>query len=112
MDPHSPALVNALLSADLFGVAPADVLLVGIRAESYEAGCTLSKPVKASLEQAIAEVLRELDRLGVEYRCQEHPPELDIWWTTVTCHTLLSNNPDTKRLALLRRSSPSIGLTV
>src|SRR5271166_4721305 len=82
MDPHSPALVDALLSAELFGVAPADVLLVGIRAESYATGCDLSKSVRASLDQVITEVLRELDRLGVEYRCREHPSELEIWWTS------------------------------
>ena len=80
MDPHSPALVDTLLSADFFGVAPADVLLVGIQAESYEAGCSLSKPVKASLEEAIAEVLNELDRLSVRYHWRTNAAELDIWW--------------------------------
>ena len=82
MDPHSPALVDALLSAELFGVAPPDVLLVGIKAESFEPCCSLSDPVKASLDHVIAEVLRELDRLGVKYRPQEHPAELDIWWAS------------------------------
>jgi hypothetical protein len=62
-------------------VAPADVLLVGIKAESLEPGCRLSKPVNAALERAIAEVLRELDRLGVAYRRREHAGEVDIWWT-------------------------------
>jgi hydrogenase maturation protease len=82
MDPHSPALVDALLSAELFGVAPADVLLVGIKGESFEPVCDLSKPVKASVEQAIAEVFGELGRLGVEYRRRQHPTELGIWWAT------------------------------
>jgi hydrogenase maturation protease len=82
MDPHSPALVDALFSAELFGVAPADVLLVGIKAESYEAGCSLSKSVKASLDQAIREVLRELEGLSVEYRRRDYPAELGIWWAT------------------------------
>jgi len=80
MDPHSPALVDTLLGAEFFGVAPADMLLVGIQARSFEAGCELSQPVNASVDQAIAEVLGELDRLGVEYRQREHQPELDIWW--------------------------------
>ncbi|MGA7292939.1 MAG: hydrogenase maturation protease [Terriglobales bacterium] len=75
MDPHSPALVDALLSAELFAVAPADVLLVGIKAESFKAGCTLSDPVKASLDHAIAEVLHELDRLRVGYSLQRNPPQ-------------------------------------
>jgi hydrogenase maturation protease len=80
MDPHSPALVDALLSAELFGVAPPEVLLVGIKAESFEPGCSLSNPVNAALDQAMAQVLCELDRLGVGYRCVEHPSEIDIWW--------------------------------
>jgi hydrogenase maturation protease len=82
MDPHSPALVDALLSAELFEVAPPDVLLVGIQAASFEPSCSLSEPVKAALDQVIAEVLRELDRLGVSYRRREHPAEMDIWWAT------------------------------
>ena len=81
MDPHSPALVDTLFSADLFGIAPADLLLVGITVESYETGCSLSAPVKASLGRMVAEVLRELDRLGVGYTCREHPADLIIWWT-------------------------------
>ncbi len=80
MDPHAPALVDALLSAELFGVAPSDLLLVGIQVESCDATCSLSAPVKASLEKAIAEVLRELDRLHVGYKRREHPNDLDIWW--------------------------------
>jgi len=36
--------------------------------------------VTASLDGVIAEVLRELDRWGVEYRLREHPAELDLWW--------------------------------
>ena len=82
MDPHSPALVDAMLSAELFGVAPADVLLVGINGASYEPTCRLSQPVKASLEEAIAEVLNELDRLGVEYRHRAIPEDLGVWWAT------------------------------
>jgi len=82
MDPHSPALVDTLLSADFFGVAPAEVLLVGIQAGSYEAGCSLSNPVRESLDQAIAEVLHELTRLGVQYTRRDQPSEVGIWWTT------------------------------
>ena len=82
MDPHSPALVDTLLGAEFFGVAPADVLLVGIQAGSFEAECELSAPVAASVDQAITELLRELDRLGIEYRQREPPTELDTWWIT------------------------------
>lgn len=84
MDPHSPALVDTLLGADFFGVAPADVLLVGIRTGSYEAGCDLSHTVAASLDQVISVVLSELDRLGVRYRRREQPSKLGIWWAPTT----------------------------
>jgi hydrogenase maturation protease len=82
MDPHSPALVDALLSAELFGFAPASLLLVGISAECYEASCSLSGSVKAALDQAVAEILRELDRNSVAYRTREHATALGAWWAT------------------------------
>lgn len=82
MDPHSPALVDALLSAELFGVAPPDLLLIGIKGESLEPGCNLSKPVKLALDQVVAEILSELDRLGVKHHRREHPEEMGIWWAT------------------------------
>ena len=82
MDPHSPALVDALMSAELFGVAPRDVLLVGVQAQTFDAVCSLSVPVKESLEQVIAEVLNELDRLGVGYWHRAKPTDMDIWWET------------------------------
>jgi hydrogenase maturation protease len=82
MDPHSPALVDAMLSAELFGVSPPDVLLVGIKGGTFEPGCSLSEPVKSSLEEAIGEVLNELDRLGVGYWHRKTPTALDIWWTS------------------------------
>jgi hydrogenase maturation protease len=80
MDPHSPALVDTLLGADFFGIAPPEVLLVGIQAGSFEVGCSLSQPVKASVDQAIAEVLSELERLSVEHRLREDPADVDTWW--------------------------------
>ena len=38
--------------------------------------------MKAALDQAIAEILRELDRNGVAYRPREHPTALGAWWAT------------------------------
>jgi hydrogenase maturation protease len=81
MDPHAPALMEAILSAELFGVAPAEVLLVGIKAESFDIGCNLSETVSASLDEVIALVLAELDQFHIEYRLREHPAEVGIWWT-------------------------------
>lgn len=82
MDPHSPALVETLLSVELFGSAPPDILLLGIVGKCYESGCRLSDSVNASVALAIAKVLYELDRLGVRYRRREHALRPRIWWTT------------------------------
>lgn len=90
MDTHSPALVDTLLSAELLGITPPDVLLVGITGESHEPGCSLSAPLKASLDSAIAVVLWELDCLGVEYRRREHPAKLEIWWADEKSESLPS----------------------
>lgn len=84
MDTHSPALVDTLLGAQLLGIAPRDLLLVGVRAGSYDAGCRLSEPVKASVNAVIGEILRQLDRLGVTYRRRERVEESGIWWATPT----------------------------
>jgi len=81
MDPHSPALVETLLSVEMFAVSPHDVLLIGIAGASYDSGCRLSAPVAASIPQAVGEIQAELDRLGVSYRRRERPIESGIWWT-------------------------------
>jgi len=104
MDPHSPALVDALLGAEFFGVAPADVLLVEIQAGSFEAGCELSVPIKASVDLAIAEVLSELDRLGVTYRHRKHPGDFRIWWAADDKTTAQDVNPSLRPSTRLRET--------
>jgi hydrogenase maturation protease len=81
MDPHSPALVETLLSVEMFAIAPRDVLLIGIAGASYESGCRLSPAVAASVPETIAHVHAELDRLGVSYHRRERPVDSGIWWT-------------------------------
>ena len=80
MDPHSPALVEALLATVLFGVPPEDLVMVGVVGESYTPSCCLSAAVKASVPRAIAEVLRQLDRLGVRHNSRKHHIDPDTWW--------------------------------
>lgn len=80
MDPHSPALSDALWAAEFFGNAPKEVLLVGVGGASYEGGASLSQEVKAAVEPAIREVLRELDRLDAGFVRRFEESEIDIWW--------------------------------
>ena len=81
MDTHSPAITSSLAAADIFyGASPADILLIGISAQSYEAGCALSDPVKASVEPAVQAVLDELERLGVTVERKSNA-DVRAWWS-------------------------------
>jgi len=79
MDPHSPALSESLLIADLAGEGPEEILLIGITGEQYEVGAGLSKAAKRAADEAIAQILVELDRLGISYS-KLHSEEFSAWW--------------------------------
>lgn len=81
LDPHSPALAECLLSAELLGAMPENVLLVGIVGGNYAPGCALTPAVQRSLESAMAAVIKELVDLGfeTEKKFVSDPP--DIWWS-------------------------------
>jgi hydrogenase maturation protease len=81
MGPHAPALTETLLTINLLGAAPAELLLVGVVGHSYEMGCSLSPSVQMSVDSAIAEILRELARLGVRVEPEQSCAEPDLWWT-------------------------------
>lgn len=80
MDPHSPALSDALWAAEFNGNAPKEVLLIGVSGESYESGCSLSRSVHGRVDEVIQEVLRELDRLDAGFVRRFEEGEKDIWW--------------------------------
>ena len=81
MDTHSPAITSSLAAAEIFyGASPAEILLIGISAQSYEAGCVLSDPVKASVEPAVQAVLDELERLGVSVQRKSNA-DVRAWWS-------------------------------
>jgi hydrogenase maturation protease len=81
MDTHSPAITESLTAAEVFfGASPAEILLVGISAETYAAGCTLSDPVKAAVEPALQAVLAELGRLHVAYQ-KKASGNCTAWWS-------------------------------
>ena len=81
MDTHSPAITESLLAAEVFfGVSPREILLVGVSAGSYDAGCTLTDVVKDAVPLARQAVLAELDRLDVSYRSKTQADNA-IWWS-------------------------------
>ena len=81
MDTHSPAITSSLLAAEIFyGASPAEILLIGISAETYDAGCVLSDPVKKSVKPAVQAVLDELERLRVPVQRKSNA-EVRAWWS-------------------------------
>lgn len=79
MDPHSPALSESLLIADLAGECPDEILLVGITGEQYEVGAPLSEASLTAAGQAVDHVLAELRRLNVSYRATR-AQAFTAWW--------------------------------
>ncbi len=80
LSPHDPGLREALLSAEFFGEAPREVLLVGIVPKQIELGTELSPEVAAALPQAIEAAAGELDRLGVAASPRPEPAAAAVWW--------------------------------
>jgi len=80
LDPHSPALSECLMTAEMLGASPEHVMLVGIVGECYEPGRPLSEAVLRSVGPAIDAILRELERLGFDFQRRMLPNEPDIWW--------------------------------
>jgi len=82
-DPHSPALSEMLLRAELTGVGPKDAVLVGITSKACNYYTRISGEVKRAVPAAIAEVLRQAEILGVRYSKKANPQVPDIWWDTL-----------------------------
>jgi len=80
LDPHSPALSECLMTAEMLGASPEHVLLVGIVGECYEPGSPLSEFVRQSVGHAIEAILQELERLGFNFQKRMLPHEPAIWW--------------------------------
>jgi hydrogenase maturation protease len=80
MSPHEPGVREALLNAEFMGVAPKIVRLVGVIPGTVATGIGLSDAVRAAVPDAVAQVIRELERLGV--RATERTPAgtPDLWW--------------------------------
>jgi len=81
LDPHSPALSECLLTAEMLGTSPRNVLLVGIVGASFEPGLPLTPAVRDSVDRAIEALLSEFDRLGFNYQKRSLPEEPHIWWS-------------------------------
>jgi hydrogenase maturation protease len=80
LDPHSPALSECLLTAEMLGASPERVWLIGVVGSTFEPGKPLSATVRGSLWKVIDAVIHELKRLGVKVEKKQQSGKLGIWW--------------------------------
>ena len=80
LSPHDPGVKEALLTAEFAGRGSREVLLVGAVPETTAMGVRLSPALRAAVQVAAAEVLRELERLGCPATPRSAPSPPDIWW--------------------------------
>lgn len=62
------------------GSGPREVLLVGVIPGEVRTGVGLSEAVRAAVPAAVAEVVKDLARLGVAPRLCSAPGPPDLWW--------------------------------
>jgi hydrogenase maturation protease len=80
LSPHDPDLRPALLTCELAGRAPAELLLVGVVPDRVELGTELSPAVRAALPAVEAVIVAELRRLGIEPLRRERQAAPVVWW--------------------------------
>ncbi|HUJ26542.1 MAG TPA: hydrogenase maturation protease [Myxococcales bacterium] len=78
--PHEPSLREALMRLDMIGRCPKDVVLIGAIPQGSETGTGLSEPVQRAIPEIVAQVLRELERLGSPAVPRHAPFTPDVWW--------------------------------
>ena len=81
LSPHQPGLRESLMATELTDSSPDEIVLLGVVPLAVEQGTTLSKPVQAAVEELVAAVVTELERLGAAPTPLETPREPDVWWT-------------------------------
>lgn len=80
ISPHQLGVADLLAAAELVGVLPAEVVLLGIQPKSVGTGLEMSGEVVAGMEVLVDLLAEELGRLGlaVERRRRDNPPILRV----------------------------------
>jgi hydrogenase maturation protease len=80
LGPHDPGLREALLSAELAGIAPRELLVVGVVPQRVAPGPGLSDVVRAAVPAAVETVVRLLGERGCRLERRRAPLCFDPWW--------------------------------
>lgn len=80
LSPHDPDLRQAILTTEMAGTAPGEVLLVGVVPARVELGTELTPALAAALPEVEGAVIAELDRLGACPTRKSRPGIPAAWW--------------------------------
>jgi hydrogenase maturation protease len=80
VNPHDPALSEALTLAELAGRCPRKVTLIGIAPERCAKGTGLSVAVQRAVDTAVDAVIQELRECGASVQARRDAREPNIWW--------------------------------
>jgi hydrogenase maturation protease len=80
LDPHSPAVSECILTAEMLGASPENAWLVGVVGASFEPGRPLSSTVRGALWKVVDAIGYELKRLGAKFEKRLQAEELGVWW--------------------------------
>ena len=78
--PHEPTLREALMRLDMLGRCPRELTLIGAIPRHCKTGAGLSGAMQAAVPEIVAQVLRELQRLGSPAAPRHAPCTPDVWW--------------------------------
>jgi hydrogenase maturation protease len=81
LDPHSPAVSECILTAEMLGASPENAWLIGVVGASFEPGQSLSSNVRGALWKAVDAIGYELKRLGIKFEKRLEPHDVGVWWT-------------------------------
>jgi hydrogenase maturation protease len=81
LDPHSPALSECLMTAEMLGASPDHLTLIGVVGRHFNPGHRLSPAVARGAGKSVIAVLSELDSLGIRYERRQPVSAPEIWWS-------------------------------
>jgi hydrogenase maturation protease len=86
VNPHDPAVQEALWIADLGGRGPRDISLIGVIPASTEPGTSLTARVQPAVTTAAERVIAQLEASGIKARRRPTPRASQAWWNAAPPH--------------------------
>ena len=90
---HEAGIREAILTADLVGRGPAEILFLGVVPACLESGAGLSPAVERAIEPVVERTVAELEARGIAVVPRDARAETGAWWETVRQRTQVQPVP-------------------